>query len=65
MDPDKSWTHGTMWAKTLRLKLSRKKNQIRGGRNDFPAREKMLEGGGRELQLISTMSMSHMSMYKG
>ena len=43
MDPDKSWTHGAMWAKSLRLKLSRKNIILEGGELIFPAGEKMLE----------------------
>ena len=43
MNLDKSWTHGTMWDKSLRLKLSRKKNQIGGGRTNFFVGEKTLE----------------------
>ena len=45
-----------VWAKSLRLKLSRKKNQIGGGRTDFPAGEKTLE---RERERAQT------SLYEG
>ena len=43
MDPDKAWTHGAMWAKSLRLKLSRKNIILEGGELIFPAGEKILE----------------------